>query len=286
MAKTAVLNKKSPKEVFSELAHLSERALIEEVTLSPKPGLVDTLTNGSHTDMDYHLFIRSAKSLTPYFAEMAEAAWGSAIDQGLREEIAMIGREAEAAMFAATNGVNTHKGAIWTMGLLISVVSQHLSQYNEIQLEHFFEDIERLVSFADNSYQKDTETHGDVVKKKFGKGGAFLEASQGFPHIQIALDEYYQCPTTEKKTDKQLRMLLRLMTTLDDTCILYRKDETVLRQFQYLAKAANQPSLKNKAFDTLIAFCEEENISPGGSADLLAGAIFMIAVSDEEATIL
>lgn len=111
------------KAVTQQLAALVEEALIAEVTLSPKPGLVDALDAGAHSDMDYALFLKSAKTLTP-FEEMAQIAWHHAIDQELRERIAEIGRKAEKAMLIATNGINTHKGAIWAMGLLISVIAQ------------------------------------------------------------------------------------------------------------------------------------------------------------------
>ncbi|MBT1056018.1 triphosphoribosyl-dephospho-CoA synthase, partial [Enterococcus faecium] len=113
-----MINDERKKAVTQQLAALVEEALIAEVTLSPKPGLVDALDAGAHSDMDYALFLKSAKTLTPFFEEMAQIAWHHAIDQELRERIAEIGRKAEKAMLIATNGINTHKGAIWAMGLL------------------------------------------------------------------------------------------------------------------------------------------------------------------------
>ncbi len=104
-----MINDERKKAVTQQLAALVEEALLAEVTLSPKPGLVDALDAGAHSDMDYALFLKSAKTLTPFFEEMAQIAWQHAIDQELREKIAEIGRKAEKAMLIATDGINTHK---------------------------------------------------------------------------------------------------------------------------------------------------------------------------------
>ena len=87
-----MINDERKKAVTQQLAALVEEALLAEVTLSPKPGLVDALDAGAHSDMDYALFLKSAKTLTPFFEEMAQIAWQHAIDQELREKIAEIGR--------------------------------------------------------------------------------------------------------------------------------------------------------------------------------------------------
>src|SRR5699024_4524559 len=108
---------------FLQLAQQAIAALKWEVSFSPKPGLVDTYSNGSHTDMDWKLFYKSADSLLDSFVEIAEKSYQQPIALPLREEIGRIGRIAEKDMFQATNGVNTHKGAIWSMGLLISAIS-------------------------------------------------------------------------------------------------------------------------------------------------------------------
>ena len=97
------------------LAEAACVSLIEEAELSPKPGLVDCRSSGSHSDMNYNLMCRSALSLQPYFEEMARASWGRQISNDFREEIGEIGRRAEHAMLEATCGVNTHKGAIWSV---------------------------------------------------------------------------------------------------------------------------------------------------------------------------
>ncbi len=107
-----------PRPIARTLSRLAVGCLIEEVDLTPKPGLVDTRGPGAHADLDIDVMHRSAKSLGPCFEAMAVAAHGRRPGREIREKLAEIGREGERAMFAATGGVNTHKGAIWAMGLL------------------------------------------------------------------------------------------------------------------------------------------------------------------------
>ncbi|OTO17048.1 triphosphoribosyl-dephospho-CoA synthase [Enterococcus sp. 3G6_DIV0642] len=260
------------------LAQLVEEALIAEVTLSPKPGLVDAIDSGAHHDMDQALFLRSARALTPYFEEMALVSWGSSMSQELREAIAAIGRKAEQAMLAATGGINTHKGAIWALGLLISAVSSQLSRKQRIFLPEVFSDIQLLTAFPDRALIQQTESHGKTVQAKYGHLGAYGEAAAGFPHVQIALADYFSRDCSNE-TKKRLHMLLAIIATLDDTCILYRSNQEVLALVQQLAQKANQQALPNPAFHALAAFCQSENVSPGGSADLLAASFFLLSIN-------
>ena len=93
------------------------QALLDEVTLTPKPGLVDLRSRGAHTDLNWALMCHSACVLEPVFAAMADAGAQSEDDDLLRQRIGAIGRDGEALMLAATGGVNTHRGAIWALGL-------------------------------------------------------------------------------------------------------------------------------------------------------------------------
>lgn len=256
-----------------------ERALIEEVRLSPKPGLVDLTSNGSHEDMDYSLFIRSAITLTPYFYKMAQAAFGRPINQKLREEIARIGREAEIAMFQATNQINTHKGAIWALGLFVSVTSNQISQESKVNRERLFDAVAKLAAYPDRAYEETLVTHGQNVQKRFNVSGALGEARAGYPHVKLALNESAKHPL-EPKENRYLHMLLALICSLEDTCILYRSDKQTLEKVHFLASEANRAPLPNTAFYQLIEYCESQRISPGGSADLLAVSIFILSLEE------
>ncbi|WP_313619302.1 triphosphoribosyl-dephospho-CoA synthase, partial [Pantoea septica] len=100
------------------LAHAATQCLIDEARLSPKPGLVDSRGNGAHHDLTLALMERSACSLQPTFLELARQCWQRPADVALREAVGRLGREGERQMMAATGGVNTHRGAIWALGLL------------------------------------------------------------------------------------------------------------------------------------------------------------------------
>ncbi|HCC7676919.1 TPA: triphosphoribosyl-dephospho-CoA synthase, partial [Klebsiella pneumoniae] len=101
----------------SWLAHTASACLIDEARLSPKPGLVDSRGNGAHQDLNLALMERSARSLQPTFHALAEQSWRRPADIALRETVGRLGREGEAQMMLATGGVNTHRGAIWALGL-------------------------------------------------------------------------------------------------------------------------------------------------------------------------
>ena len=105
------------------LASLARQSLVAEAQLTPKPGLVDGRGSGSHTDLSLEIIIRSAAAIEPFFRLMAAASASARVDAELRAVLAAIGREAESAMFKATGGTNSHKGAIWILGLLIAGAS-------------------------------------------------------------------------------------------------------------------------------------------------------------------
>ncbi|WP_248638353.1 triphosphoribosyl-dephospho-CoA synthase, partial [Citrobacter koseri] len=102
------------------LARTATQCLIDEARLSPKPGLVDSRGNGAHHDLSLALMERSAHSLTSTFQALAQQSWRRPADIALRQTIGRLGREGEQQMMAATGGVNTHRGAIWALGLLVS----------------------------------------------------------------------------------------------------------------------------------------------------------------------
>ncbi|MCV3763937.1 triphosphoribosyl-dephospho-CoA synthase [Companilactobacillus farciminis] len=254
---------------FLQLAQQAVAALKWEVSFSPKPGLVDTYSNGSHTDMDWKLFYKSADSLLDSFVEIAEKSYQQPIDLPLREEIGRIGRIAEKDMFQATNGVNTHKGAIWSMGLLISAISSQQTKGIETILLTA-KDLSRLPD--KNVIPK--KTHGAVTKQKYALSGAKGEAQNGFPNLAKALAFKPQLDDF----DTWMRRLLVLYSNVDDTNIVYRSNLNVLRDFQNLsAQIAVDPRniLNNPQFEKINDFTREHNISPGGCADLFAASYFL-----------
>src|SRR5580658_3044092 len=202
-----------------QLGSLARQALIAEAELTPKPGLVDRRGSGAHADLSLDLMRRSARVLEPFFADMASAAEGRVPDRDLREELAAIGRDAECAMYKATEGANSHKGAIWILGLLVAAAAQS-DDLNAREIASAASAIARLPDPA----CLNIVTHGDIVRNRYGVAGARGEACQGFPHVVR-----FGLPTLGKKRKAGFReevcrldALLAIMSRLDDTCLLYR----------------------------------------------------------------
>ena len=265
------------------LAALATQSLIAEAELTPKPGLVDQRGSGAHDDLSLDLMRLSATVLEPFFAAMSSNSAGREVDTSLREELAEIGRGAERAMFKATHGSNTHKGAIWTLGLLVAAAGSRVGQ-NPREIAAVAGAIARLPDRA----QPQLITHGDIARSRYGALGAREEACNDFPHVTgLALPALREQRATGYSEEvSRLDALLSVMCRLDDTCVLYRGGikalDLVKSGAQAVLMAGGEGSAQGKkqlrAFDReLIA----KHISPGGSADLLAAATFLDAVEQE-----
>src|SRR5271169_4522680 len=145
------------------LATLASQALIAEAELTPKPGLVDQRGSGAHDDLSLDLMRLSATVLEPFFAAMSENSAGREVDARLREELAEIGRGAERAMFKATRGSNAHKGAIWSLGLLVAATAFRVGQTAR-EIATVAGAIARLPDRA----QPQLITHGGLVRSRYG----------------------------------------------------------------------------------------------------------------------
>lgn len=259
------------------LANLAVNALIKEASLTPKPGLVDQVSNGAHDDMDYDLLIRSAESLRQTFYDIAHYSYQHPINQELRENIAKIGRMGEQSMLKTTDNINTHKGAIWTLGLMISIVA---SNNKPMDARSILTQCGLLASFADRFYHTIHPTKGMNMQKKYGIKGALDEAQQGFPSISASLIFFQNQNDTSDNHVIWINQLLYLMSIVDDTCILSRSDLIQLKTIQSFAKeilAKNGYGTQEgqKLYQDLCQYCLDHQLSPGGSADLLAGMIFL-----------
>lgn len=272
----------SQKEIATVLADQAVSALIEEVSLTPKPGLVDFKSSNAHKDMDWALLVASARALHDTFYQIALSGYNAPLDQSLREKIAKIGREGEMKMLQATGGVNTHKGAIWVLGLIIAVLAHQMSKAMVrgesvlISLTTLLRNCGQLASFTDRHYQARTLTKGQESRRKYGIRGALEEAQEGFPTLRkvIAL------PTTAKEGDLYwIERLLQLMSVVEDTCIISRSDLSTLHQVQQTASdiltLGITTEVGQQAYQQLCQYCTEAYLSPGGSADLLAAIIFL-----------
>jgi triphosphoribosyl-dephospho-CoA synthase len=263
-----------PLSLADRLADLAVDALIDEADLSPKPALVDRRGNGAHTDLHLGLMHASALALWPAFKEMAEAALElGEVGVPLREAIGRIGREGEQAMLVTTNGVNTHRGAIWALGLLVTAAAL---QPKSIAL------CAARLALLDDRYAPTPLSHGAQVAQRYGARGAREEAQLGFPSVlQRGLPQLHKSRANgHGEQNARLDALLAIMTELADTCVLYRAGEPGLHAMQNGARAVldagGSASLSGRRRlheldQQLIAL----NASPGGAADLLAATLLL-----------
>lgn len=238
------------------LALGAHAALIKELDLTPKPGLVDKNNSGAHFDMDYSLFVKSAAALTPYFEHaVLMGAAGAGLPPLEAEGIA-----AEAAMFAATEGVNTHKGAIFLFLTLLCGIGAHFSGGDPFSAA--------AALAAEKSAAQ--STHGAAVRAKYAAPGAVGEAAAGFPTAVFAAGLL-------AKGAPPLRALFEIMARTEDTNVLFRGGVPAL-DFVHRS-AARALSLPDDFLPAEAARLDGEfilrGISPGGCADILALALFI-----------
>ena len=285
---------------------LAERALLAELNAPLKPGLVGPDSNGAHSDMDYKLMLASIHALRPYWARMAEAAGA--------DQLRSLGIAAEEAMLAATGGVNTHRGAIFALGLALNAAflastsqgqdseflnSADPSDPRDTQLpenQYLIQiDVSKIAHIVLNNSLKHNElhntprTHGQEATGKFGVKGARQMALEGYKQLFEDWLPYYR--SLNQNEFQIQKTLLRIMSTLDDTCIIHRVGyERAQRVKAEAARIAGQAGNDNDAMpgannsfkpDAIRQLCAQyaaEGISPGGAADMLALTIFINSI--------
>ncbi len=272
----------SASECGEMLSEAATQALIQEVALSPKPGLVDKYQNGSHTDLNYRLMYRSAEALQNPFYHIAKRAYEAELNQALREDIGQIGRVAEKNMFLATEGVNTHKGAIWALGLFTAVMASMNSE--EISRKRLARLVGGLALLKDPSAGA-AKTNGRQAEIQYNISGAKGEAGSGFPHVtEVGLPMLWNSRKkgfTEKTS--RLNTLVAIMASLSDTCVLHRAGSEALASMHDKASLillSGGVAYKDGR-DLLLELDKElieKNASPGGCADMLAATLYIDAV--------
>lgn len=257
-----------PKSTIPYLvADLAERALRLELDTTPKPGLVDRRDNGAHKDMDYALMSKSISALRPYLTRLAVES-AKDIDPAKIKEI---GIEAEKAMLKATGGVNTHKGALFCIGLSVAAASCLACSTGAVEAYSFKE----LVSHAASEIPSARGTHGAEVKRSFKAVGALENARAAYPELFADWLPYYR--SLEGDPFRCHKTLLHIMTTLDDTNILHRRGAEGLAHAE--AEAARLlEDFSESGLSSLNKDFIRENISPGGSADMLSLTIFINSI--------
>lgn len=248
------------------LSSLALRALRMELELAPKPGLVDPYDSGSHKDMDYGIMMKGIESLRPYFTELAASAMER--DTLSAETLKEIGIRGEQMMFTATGGVNTHKGAVFSLGLAVSAVARILCGHSRRSLP---EEIAALASGL--AYAQDT--HGRQVRERSGLPGAMDYARAGYPELFSSWLPFYESGNDDDA--HRLKLLLRIISEIEDSNAVYRSGPEMAE----MAKSSAKALLDDFSVEGLHILNEEFkrcNMSHGGAADMLSLTFFISSV--------
>ena len=279
----AEYNRKQREErITKKLSSLAEQAILAEISLTPKPGLVDQFSSGSHSDMNFQTFIDSTSAISPWFAELVPEGFAFQ-DEDLTQALPRlrnIGLQMEAAMFEATGNINTQKGIIFLMGLSLFACGQlfrHNEQFQVPVFRKIIQDIcaglveKELINVAGSGL-----SHGEKIFRKYGFSGARGEAESGLATVfNFGLPELNKA--IQLNDELLIKCLLSIAANNNDTNILFRSNPEVLCRFKSLCQNALS-DLNTENYAAVIDFCKHQNISPGGSADLLAVTIFVWSV--------
>ena len=263
------------------LAGRAVAALVDEAMLTPKPGLVDLRGRGAHRDLSWPLMCASAQALRPAFAQMALCGLSIDDDVLLRRRIGAIGRDAERAMLAASGGVNTHRGAIWALGLLVTAAAcTPDGDAGAIAVR-----AGRLARIADPGAPERTGHKGERACLDHGVGGARGQAQSGFPHVVEHALPTLRLARARGDAEHHARVnaLLAVMAALDDTCLLARGGQPALLTAQDGARRVLDlggiaTTRGRRAFKALELRLSRLHVSPGGAADLLACALLLDSI--------
>lgn len=270
----------APEAAAAAIGRLAIRSLYREVALPIKPGLVGPHGTGSHQDMNYQTFVRSLQSLRAYFPAIAAAG-------GLRSAFAplkALGIVAESTMMEATGGINTHRGAIFNLGLLCAAVGWLNAAGEKPTPEMACALVSREwgAAILAGEVPDGPVSHGQWVARRYGTGGARQEAASGFPAaIEVGLPAYREgmCLTGDSGA-AATHALFALMAALEDTNLLWRGGQQGLdwarqRAADFLAAGGvSLPDWPERAADIDRQFTAR-HLSPGGSADLLGVTLFL-----------
>lgn len=280
------------------IAHLATQALQAELDTTPKPGLVDKDNNGAHRDMDHALMQLSINTLHPYFVRLALLGFADTLPS--HTSIRDTGIEAEKAMLAATNSVNTHKGALFSMGLAVVAAAYeekkaaaNKEERGKEREEEYLSSLQLTIKALAASFPNTSGTHGSKAKQ-LSNGtitikGALDNAREGYERLFAEWLPFYNERRKNHDAHALHKTLLRIMCDLDDTNVIYRTNVATAEEVKQEARAllasfeeAYAAQDKEKyASAELLALKDmdrrytERNISPGGAADMQSLTVFI-----------
>lgn len=256
---------------YRNLDTIIEESILAELNLDPKFGLVTPNSSGSHPDMNYDLMIKAKDAIKPKIIELFFESLERNYSKSLLEKLKNIGKSAETDMFKATGGINCYKGLIFNLGIVISAYAIKISRLSG---DNIFVISEKIAHDLLEDYNFDSLSFGDRAYRKFGIFGARGEALSGFKNVQngISLLKDFNAKTL-------LNLLVYYIIHIDDTTLLKRaKDLNLYNNVKNMFSKLDLNSTEQ--IDILNDFCIRNNLSFGGSADLLVVSVFLKKIAN------
>ena len=253
------------------IAHLATDALRAELNTTPKPGLVDRNDNGAHKDMDLAMMNRSINALQPYFVKLALLGCQDTMPE--TEQVRQIGIEAERAMLNATGGVNTHRGALFSMGLTILAAAWCMTHEGKVEKKQ----LQDLIMQMAEGFAPTAGTHGNDAVIAHRVAGALGLAKAGYEQLFCDWLPAYHNNLNDNAATACHRLLLLVMSQLDDTNVIHRVGYEQAQQVKQEAHVLlNNYSIAG--METMNRDYIARNVSPGGSADMVALTLFIHSI--------
>ncbi len=284
-------------ELCEAIGRCAVTSMLYEVSATPKPGLVDRFNQGAHKDMDFFTFMASTATLSSYFIKCAfQGVKFKGDNPGeLFKSLRPLGREAESAMLKATGGANTHKGLVFSLGIISAATAWAFHEKNDHrpdseELCHRVSQMTQGLCSQELDSMDKTEslTHGEKQYQKYGFRGIRGEVEDGFPTVRahsLPVLRHLKSLNLFHLNDILVHTLLHLMAVNEDTNIAARHDKETLNYVkEYASEALKAGGMLTLEGAGMVHEMDREfikqNISPGGSADLLAVTIMFDLLGD------
>jgi triphosphoribosyl-dephospho-CoA synthase len=264
------------------IGSFATQAMLYEVSCMPSPGLVSPVSNGAHKDMNYYTFLDSTSVLSRYMAVFAMEGNSDRGSKEIFDRIRGIGKEAEREMLLATGGINTHKGMLFLMGISCAAAGKAIYDRKS------FNDIRNIVKEMtkgivkkelESLTEEDELSHGERLYIKYQNQGVRGEVESGIPIVfDYSLPLYRKCAHLTKN-DQLIHTLIGIISVCNDTTIIHRHNPQILSEVKkradHIMKLGGMNSICGREnIDHMCNDFLEQNISPGGSADILAVTVF------------
>lgn len=265
----------APAAIPALLAEAAAQALRQELLLAPKPGLVDPLSNGPHSDMSVTMMLKSIEVITPYLRQFADVTYFN--PQPSAASLVEIGKDGEQAMLNASHGINTHRGALFSLGIAVAAAARLIAKrvlLNDINLQA---EIALIAEALPASKGIVENSNGQNVIKRFSVKGAHRNACEAYPQLFEKWLPAYRRLKDNNDPDATLKLLLLIISSLQDTNVYHRAGVEGAEFARETASSilADFSIEKVKEADEQFS---KRNISTGGAADMLALTLFIYSL--------